>query len=32
MRTSMAGARRVDEWVESFKRKRAQIVDHHCPD
>jgi hypothetical protein len=21
----------VDEWVEAFKRKRAQIVDHRCP-
>jgi hypothetical protein len=21
----------VDQWVEVFKRKRAQIVDHHCP-
>ena len=21
----------VDEWVKVFKRKRAQIVDHHCP-
>jgi len=21
----------VDQWVEAFKRKRAQIVDHHCP-
>jgi hypothetical protein len=22
---------RVDEWVAAFKLKRAQIVDHHCP-
>jgi hypothetical protein len=21
----------VDEWVSAFKRKRAEIVDHHCP-
>jgi hypothetical protein len=21
----------VNEWVRLFKKKRAQIVDHHCP-
>jgi len=22
----------VDDWVEAFKRRRAEIVDNHCPE